>query len=172
MRCCARSKNIMAISDPLHPWVAIAAATTTLAAMQLAQAAGTITYVGVIYDRTDFDRLNIGNAGSWFPQFGGASPVATRPTGENARTRCRGGRGRSITPQAFPTLITPREPSRRMVQPAPKADNRRGTRSSSRAAKLDFPVRSSIRPRAEIPTTPSTGFNSMPACPARFTFTS
>ena len=35
-----------------------------------ARAAATITYVGVIYDRTDFDRLNIGNAGYWFPQFG------------------------------------------------------------------------------------------------------
>jgi hypothetical protein len=47
--------------------------------------AASITYIGVTYDRTDFDRLNIGNAGYWFPQFGATSPVATRPTGENAR---------------------------------------------------------------------------------------
>lgn len=47
--------------------------------------AASITYIGVISDRTDFDRLNIGTAGYWFPQFGATSPVATRPTGENAR---------------------------------------------------------------------------------------
>lgn len=44
-----------------------------------------ITYVGVIYDRTDLARLNIGKAGYWFPQFDASSPVAGRPTGENAR---------------------------------------------------------------------------------------
>jgi hypothetical protein len=41
--------------------------------------------VGVIYDRPDLDRLNIGNTGWWFPQFDAASPVEVRPTGENAR---------------------------------------------------------------------------------------
>src|SRR5262245_21328873 len=47
--------------------------------------AQSITYVGVIRDRTDFERLNIGKAGYWFPQFGSDKPVAGRPTGENAR---------------------------------------------------------------------------------------
>jgi hypothetical protein len=47
--------------------------------------AASITYLGVIYDRTDLARLNIGNDGYWFPQFDAASPVAVRPTGENAR---------------------------------------------------------------------------------------
>ncbi len=48
-------------------------------------AIGTITYVGVIRDRTDFESLSIGKAGYWFPQFDAMSPVAGRPTGENAR---------------------------------------------------------------------------------------
>jgi hypothetical protein len=47
--------------------------------------AATITYVGVIYDQTDFERLSIGNAGYWFPQFDALTPVEERPTGENAR---------------------------------------------------------------------------------------
>jgi len=47
--------------------------------------AASITYLGVIYDRTDLARLNIGNAGYWFPQFDAASPVEGRPTGENVR---------------------------------------------------------------------------------------
>jgi len=47
--------------------------------------AQSITYVGVIYDRTDFARLNIGNSGYWFPQFAATAPVSGRPTGENAR---------------------------------------------------------------------------------------
>jgi hypothetical protein len=64
--------------------IAIAAA-MVIGGTQSARAAATITYVGVIYDQTDFDRLNIGNAGYWFPQFDAASPVAGRPTGENAR---------------------------------------------------------------------------------------
>jgi hypothetical protein len=51
----------------------------------LIHAAATITYVGVIYDQTDLDRLNVGNSGYWFPQFNAANPVAGRPTGENPR---------------------------------------------------------------------------------------
>ena len=54
-------------------------------AVHKANAAATITFVGVIRDRTDFKRLNIGKAGYWFPQFGAKNPVAGRPTGENAR---------------------------------------------------------------------------------------
>jgi len=50
-----------------------------------AKAVGKITFVGVIRDRTDFKQLNIGKAGYWFPQFNAKSPVAKRPTGENAR---------------------------------------------------------------------------------------
>jgi hypothetical protein len=61
----------------------LTAALTMWAAKQVESAS--ITYIGVIYDRTDFDRLNIGNAGYWFPQFAAASPVSGRPTGENAR---------------------------------------------------------------------------------------
>jgi hypothetical protein len=48
------------------------------------RAAGSIAYVGVIRDQTDFDHLKIGKAGYWFPQFGANSPVGGRPTGENA----------------------------------------------------------------------------------------
>ncbi|TWU27514.1 hypothetical protein [Bythopirellula polymerisocia] len=44
-----------------------------------------ITYVGVIRDQTDFEKLGIGKAGYWFPQFSAEEPVAGRPTGENAR---------------------------------------------------------------------------------------
>jgi hypothetical protein len=47
--------------------------------------AQTITYIGVLYDQTNFDRLHIGNSGYWFPQFDASMPVAGRPTGENAR---------------------------------------------------------------------------------------
>jgi hypothetical protein len=47
--------------------------------------AQSITYLGVIRDRTDFGQLNIGKAGYWFPQFGSKKPVAGRPTDENAR---------------------------------------------------------------------------------------
>jgi hypothetical protein len=49
------------------------------------RAAATVTYVGVIYDQTDFDSLNIGNAGYWFPQFDAPAPVEGRPTDENVR---------------------------------------------------------------------------------------
>jgi hypothetical protein len=59
-------------------------AVMTIVALRSAQSQ-TITYMGVIYDQTNFDRLNIGNSGYWFPQFNAASPVAERPTGENAR---------------------------------------------------------------------------------------
>jgi hypothetical protein len=56
-------------------------------ALSWAQAGGaaSITYMGVILDHPDLARLNIGRAGYWFPQFNAASPVAGRPTGENAR---------------------------------------------------------------------------------------
>jgi len=47
--------------------------------------AASITFVGVIYDRTDLELLNIGRAGYWFPQFDAASPVSGRPTSENER---------------------------------------------------------------------------------------
>jgi hypothetical protein len=46
---------------------------------------GRIAFVGVIRDQTDFAKLGVGKAGYWFPQFDAASPVAKRPTGENAR---------------------------------------------------------------------------------------
>ena len=72
----------------INPWViALCVATTRIisAAVHDVQSAGTITYVGVIRDRADFKRLKIGKAGYWFPQFGAKSPVADRPTGENAR---------------------------------------------------------------------------------------
>jgi hypothetical protein len=61
--------------------VAVAIVCTTVSLVH----AQTISYVGVIYDRTDFDRLNIGKSGYWFPQFGATTPVSGRPTGENAR---------------------------------------------------------------------------------------
>jgi hypothetical protein len=61
------------------------AISTFIAETPIAAHAATITYLGVIYDRTDLARLNIGNAGYWFPQFDAAGPVEGRPTGENAR---------------------------------------------------------------------------------------
>ncbi len=64
--------------------LAIAAAITMVCVtVQSVEAAATITYIGVIHDRTDFKQLNIGKAGYWFPQFGAKSPVAGRPTDEN-----------------------------------------------------------------------------------------
>jgi hypothetical protein len=67
-------------------WVRVlfVAMTGLLAARSLSTAAS-ITYVGVIYDQTDLDRLSIGHAGYWFPQFDAPSPVEGRPTGENVR---------------------------------------------------------------------------------------
>jgi hypothetical protein len=65
---------------------AIAAIAILFARLHSLTAAASITYVGVIRDRTDIDRLNIGKAGYWFPQFQAKMPVAGRPTGENART--------------------------------------------------------------------------------------
>jgi hypothetical protein len=62
----------------------IAAAPTSYAAARDARAIGAIAYVSVIRDRTDFEHLKIGKAGYWFPQFGANSPVARRPTVENA----------------------------------------------------------------------------------------
>ncbi len=47
--------------------------------------AQTITYIGVIYDQTNFETLNLGDAGYWFPQFDASSPVEGRWTGENPR---------------------------------------------------------------------------------------
>jgi hypothetical protein len=55
------------------------------ASIDFAKAAGTITYIGVVRDQTDFKKMNIGKAGYWFPQFRAKSAVAGRPTGENAR---------------------------------------------------------------------------------------
>lgn len=49
-----------------------------------AQEALLITYLGVSYDQTNLERLNIGRAGYWFPQFDAPEPVAGRPTGERA----------------------------------------------------------------------------------------
>jgi hypothetical protein len=62
----------------------VVASSVLLAARSL-HAAATITYLGVIYDQTDLERLGVGNAGFWFPQFNAPSPVEQRPTGENAR---------------------------------------------------------------------------------------
>lgn len=71
--------------DPRVYLICVAATGINSATFDDAQATGTITYVGVIRDQTDFKRLKIGKAGYWFPQFGAKSPVADRPTGENAR---------------------------------------------------------------------------------------
>ncbi|MCX8091538.1 MAG: hypothetical protein N3I86_11540 [Verrucomicrobiae bacterium] len=48
-----------------------------------AGAQGTITFVGVTYDVTDFQALGFGQAGFYFPQFGATAPVTQRPTWEN-----------------------------------------------------------------------------------------
>ena len=74
----------MSKSDSRHAVTFIRAAAIVLAVCHAA-VAQSITYVGVLHDQTDFARLNIGKAGYWFPQFGATSPVAGRPTGENAR---------------------------------------------------------------------------------------
>jgi len=63
--------------------IVVASATAFVTARSLR--AASIIYLGVIYDQTDFDQLNIGNAGYWFPQFNAPNPVEGRPTGENAR---------------------------------------------------------------------------------------
>src|SRR6476619_5855436 len=63
----------------------IAAMGINLATNHAGHSAGTITYVGVIRDQTDFRELKIGNAGYWFAQFGAPNRVAGRPTGENTR---------------------------------------------------------------------------------------
>ena len=85
--------------------VPLLAAALTLGTVRAVKAAS-ITYVGVIYDRTDFDRLNIGNAGYWFPQFGATSPVVTRPTGENCARRIAivGGAAKPYHESAGPKL--------------------------------------------------------------------
>ena len=49
-----------------------------------AQTGPAITYVGVSYDQTDLQRLGIGSAGFWFPQFDAPAPVSGRPTAEGA----------------------------------------------------------------------------------------
>jgi hypothetical protein len=74
----------MMLTQYLRACAFFAAVAMTLAAPHLVHCQ-TITYLGVLYDQTNFDRLNIGNSGYWFPQFDAASPVAGRPTGENAR---------------------------------------------------------------------------------------
>jgi hypothetical protein len=66
-------------------FTAVFYATLVMAIAAQAAEAASITYLGVIYDRTDLARLNIGNAGYWFPQFDAANPVEGRPTGENVR---------------------------------------------------------------------------------------
>ena len=63
----------------------LVAATTAFLSARSLHAAATITYVGVIYDQTDLDGLNVGNTGYWFPQFDAPAPVEGRPTGENVR---------------------------------------------------------------------------------------
>jgi hypothetical protein len=70
-----------------YPWTGavIAAAIGVAGAPRFLQAAAAITYVGVLYDQTDLDRLNVGNAGYWFPQFDASNPVEGRPTDENVR---------------------------------------------------------------------------------------
>jgi hypothetical protein len=70
---------------PCHSYFPLIVGVTVSAAVASAAPGASITYMGVIYDRTDLARLNIGNAGFWFPQFDAAGPVSGRPTGENAR---------------------------------------------------------------------------------------
>lgn len=72
----------------------LAIATMAIAPAPTVLAAGSITYMGVLHDRTNFERLNIGKAGYWFPQFDAAGPVSGRPTGEHAR-------------DALPAWVTP-----------------------------------------------------------------
>ncbi len=64
--------------------IAIAAA-MAIGGTHSVRAAATVTYVGVVYDQTDFNQLNVGNAGYWFPQFDAPALVEERPTGENVR---------------------------------------------------------------------------------------
>jgi hypothetical protein len=63
----------------------VAAVSPWCAAAMGDEPAARIAYVGVVRDQTDFARLGLGKAGYWFPQFDTGSPVAQRPTGENAR---------------------------------------------------------------------------------------
>ena len=83
----ATQMNIATFSSANHMRIVLLMATLAIdvAATCDADAAGTIAYVGVIRDRTDFDQVKIGKAGYWFPQFAANDPVAGRPTGENAR---------------------------------------------------------------------------------------
>jgi len=49
--------------------------------------ARSIDFVEVRYDRANFARAGLGQAGHWFAQFGADAPVSERPTRENARAR-------------------------------------------------------------------------------------
>jgi hypothetical protein len=63
--------------------VGLLAASVSAAA---ASTAATITYVGKITDRTDFQAApQLGTLGYWFPQFNAATPCSDRPTDENER---------------------------------------------------------------------------------------
>jgi hypothetical protein len=142
--------------------VAVFGMALSLAAGRIVDAAS-ITYIGVIYDRNDFDRLNIGNAGYWFPQFGATSPVATRPTGENARDALPAWAGplNHVTNPLDPSYST-----RTFSQDGPARSK------GCRVAKPGCPARSSILTLAAIPTTRSTGSSSTRECSVRFIFMS
>ena len=59
-----------------------------LAALSLSPAlpAASITYVGVITDRTNYQAApRLGTLGFWFPQFNAPKPCTDRPTSENER---------------------------------------------------------------------------------------
>ena len=53
------------------------------AGTRLAEAAATVTFVGVTHDQTDFQALGFGQAGYYFPQSAASSPAIHRPTWEN-----------------------------------------------------------------------------------------
>lgn len=65
--------------------ICVATIAANFATNRTSQAAGTITFIGVIRDQTDFKKLKIGRAGYWFPQFDSKEPVAGQPTNDNAR---------------------------------------------------------------------------------------
>jgi hypothetical protein len=83
----------------------LAAAITLSAYAPIAPAAGTITYVGVIRDQSNFQQLKIGNAGYWFPQFAATKEVSGRPTDENVR-------------DALPPWVTPLNHVTNFLDPA------------------------------------------------------
>ena len=67
--------------------VVLASLAFLLLAVPPSAGAQSIDFVGVRYDRANFTRAGLGQAGHWFAQFGADAPVSGRPTGENARVR-------------------------------------------------------------------------------------